>query len=213
MTKQLLDNFFKSKLNNIDYPYSEENWAKMEKMLSKESLPTKIQSSNLTGFLKYYIAAGVTIASVVAIFCITSSDSDTKVKSDGKVSPKSDIPATVTNPNTNITTESYVISKPEVKVRKIHNFKNEPNEYSTQMELDEIAPEMDVNSMINSVSDDKVHVEYIPMEQTLNPVTEKPNVTVENIEKAEPVKPKPVPAAELMKKKRGLLYYLGIRKK
>lgn len=212
MTKQLLDNFFKSKLNNIDYPYSEENWAKMEKMLSQETLPSKIQSSNLTGFLKYYIAAGVTIASVVAIFCITSSDSETKMKSDSKVSPKSDIPTTLTKPNT-ITTENNVISQPIVKVRKIQKFKNEPNEYSTQMELDEIAPEMDVNSMINSVSDDKVFVEYVPVEPTLNPVTEKPNVTVENIEKAEPVKPKPVPAAELMKKKRGLLYYLGIRKK
>lgn len=212
MAKQLLDNFFRSKLNNMDYPYSEENWANMEKMLSKNQMPGKLIKSGASKFLKYYIAAGVTVVGLVGIFCITNMNSDKATKIEIKPTNEQIVNPVENVKNSSNAVESLVVTNTVQKKKTFRSIKK-VEEFSVPLENDDIAADMDVNSMMSSITDEKVITNTHISENTVTPKVEKPNVAIENIDKSEPVKPKPVPAAELMKKKRGLLYYLGIRRR
>lgn len=224
MPKFLLDKFIKSKLDEYTVSYDQNAW---------KSLESKLDVGQSTGFWKSISIAPKVIGSVAATgligcvvyFAILKNDSESTTKINNSTS-KSEITSKAVETisvvdNTTKTAESFTktaVSTP--KPNKINSKVTTTNVVVVTVPLSPIADDSETISStskaITNIVVDNITSELVVASEayfTEGKQVQEPEV-VEEKQKEEYVKPKPIPAKDVFnkKKRRGLFYFLGIRR-
>lgn len=218
MAKFLLDNFVKSKLENVSPPYSEQGWTNMEKMLDKANGTGSVANTGLSFGSKFFIASGVVVISTAITLTLINTDTKNSLKSIEIKKPiQNEVIQTNVKPCVEVPLEFVKVDKkkPIIKTTIVkETFTNTPSPQSISQEVGNV----EVKEIISSVTEKEVVIASDVIAQKEVAIENKievqsTNSKIETKENSEYIRPTPVPAKDIFKKKkRGFFSIFGNRR-